>query len=456
MLLLNLCYEKETGEPKSGYFVPAVFYNAQAAEDKRPLEWRQPAHSNSIFAGRRLQPDDSKRTFLTDGFFPLVQVELHNYARKEWCSPPDNADTCKLDKNLFTILVNGIEVIVEYSSSRYSVDILVKSSKPHKETMEFVQAHFIHTIRQVCASQEGCPGVSLCEMIIRPECCGAGRTSPVLCAYRRTDQVIAVSELERRANEYPDYEHSWVEVVDENGKVVVPAGNDSAARLLGEEDHPSTATASDSVMRDDRADSHRQPIFITSEDVSTWRKLASWAWMSKVVPLRLHLKCGCRDGEHEVEQQPGRTFYLVDNDIQHALEESMRRGVIVFLASALNMVPSLGGMGSALRGLPLKDGTPIYRDSMESLSKRIIGEASKLVTVEEWRSLVEEDMQKSLTGGWMKAFLHSDSSVEADNAFKRDFMLTQVQYQMSSSTRPSAWICDDHLAQNPELLRRYL
>eukprot|EP00246_Nothoceros_aenigmaticus_P017738 TRINITY_DN888_c0_g1_i23.p1 TRINITY_DN888_c0_g1~~TRINITY_DN888_c0_g1_i23.p1 ORF type:complete len:376 (+),score=47.77 TRINITY_DN888_c0_g1_i23:153-1130(+) len=325
--------------------------------------------------------------------------------------------------------------------------------------MQFVQSHFIHTIRQVCASQEGCPGVSLREAIIRPACCGEGRHrdggSPVLCAYRTTQQVIAVSKLKELADEDVNYKHSWVEVRDEEGNVVVKAGDDSAARLLGEEEEPSKARAW-GMMTSDAAHSHRQQIYVTTEDVSKWHEVASRAWISKVVPLRLHLKCGCRDGEHEVEQQPGRTFYLVDNDIQHALEESMRRGVIVFLASALNMVPSLGGMGSALRGLPLKDGTPIYRDSMESLSKRIIGEASKLVTVEEWRSLVEEDMQKSLTGGWMKAFLHSDSSVEADNAFKRDFMLTQVQYQMSSSTRPSAWICDDHLAQNPELLRRYL
>eukprot|EP00246_Nothoceros_aenigmaticus_P009471 TRINITY_DN2499_c1_g1_i9.p1 TRINITY_DN2499_c1_g1~~TRINITY_DN2499_c1_g1_i9.p1 ORF type:complete len:422 (-),score=92.39 TRINITY_DN2499_c1_g1_i9:33-1271(-) len=102
--------------------------------------------------------------------------------------------------------------------------------------MEFVEAHFIHTIRQVCASQEGCPGVSLREAVIRPACCRGNGASPVLCAYRKDDQVIGVSELIRRRDEIPGYEHSWEQVVDEEGKVVLDAGKDGVALLLrGEE-----------------------------------------------------------------------------------------------------------------------------------------------------------------------------------------------------------------------------
>lgn len=83
MLLLDLCYEQKPGDSETGYLLPAIFDDEdfKAANGKRPTKWRRWKSSSleRVAAGRRLECADPQRTFLTDGFFPRVQVSASHH-----------------------------------------------------------------------------------------------------------------------------------------------------------------------------------------------------------------------------------------------------------------------------------------------------------------------------------------------------------------------------------------
>eukprot|EP00246_Nothoceros_aenigmaticus_P016451 TRINITY_DN748_c0_g1_i7.p1 TRINITY_DN748_c0_g1~~TRINITY_DN748_c0_g1_i7.p1 ORF type:complete len:302 (+),score=46.85 TRINITY_DN748_c0_g1_i7:840-1745(+) len=87
--------------------------------------------------------------------------------------------------------------MVKYTSSGYIVGLSVKSSKSQEETEKFLES-FVDALRKVCASQDGCPGVSLSDNIIWAE------ASSELCACCMKDQIIG-----SKADKTPKYEHSY-------------------------------------------------------------------------------------------------------------------------------------------------------------------------------------------------------------------------------------------------------
>jgi hypothetical protein len=76
----------------------------------------------------------------------------------------------ELEKGLIIINFKGIEVLVECNEMGYYIDVLVRSSLSHSETLEIVNDDILKTIYQYCASNNGCRGVWLVESIIRPQC----------------------------------------------------------------------------------------------------------------------------------------------------------------------------------------------------------------------------------------------------------------------------------------------
>lgn len=81
MLNLELCYEKEAGNPEAGLFVPSSLddQGKRALNGRRKLIWPMEDSSrasNSTYIGRRLECRDAFRTFLTPGFFPRFQVHF--------------------------------------------------------------------------------------------------------------------------------------------------------------------------------------------------------------------------------------------------------------------------------------------------------------------------------------------------------------------------------------------
>lgn len=61
-------------------------------------------------------------------------------------------------------------MLIECSETGYYIDVLVRSSLNHDETLEIINEDILKTIFQYCASIDGCRGVWLVESIIRPQC----------------------------------------------------------------------------------------------------------------------------------------------------------------------------------------------------------------------------------------------------------------------------------------------
>lgn len=77
MLRFHLCCEQRPGALDTGYFIPATFDDEglAATNGMRCWEWRTALNVDTdSFVGKRLECADRRRTFLTDGFFPRVQV----------------------------------------------------------------------------------------------------------------------------------------------------------------------------------------------------------------------------------------------------------------------------------------------------------------------------------------------------------------------------------------------
>lgn len=69
MLILELCYEQEPGNPNSSMLIPAILEEGRGKSQKWPL-----SAANCVYVGRHLECHDSSHMFLTPGFFPRLQV----------------------------------------------------------------------------------------------------------------------------------------------------------------------------------------------------------------------------------------------------------------------------------------------------------------------------------------------------------------------------------------------
>eukprot|EP00246_Nothoceros_aenigmaticus_P003440 TRINITY_DN14604_c0_g1_i1.p1 TRINITY_DN14604_c0_g1~~TRINITY_DN14604_c0_g1_i1.p1 ORF type:complete len:606 (-),score=110.01 TRINITY_DN14604_c0_g1_i1:463-2280(-) len=196
MVKLELCYEeKMTGGSVelTRYFVPSTLNdaNGKALIGERPLKWPlQQNHADSIHLGRRLQCKDQLTTFLGPGFFPRLQVRLRNKLFEKMGGKM-NAQQYSNERNLITLYVDGLEVLLESPGdiSDY-IDILVRSEKSSEQTLTFLTVHIIEEIQSFCASSHGSPGVTLVEAIMRPECVSL----LTLCTHRQ-NQVVLKEDL---------------------------------------------------------------------------------------------------------------------------------------------------------------------------------------------------------------------------------------------------------------------
>ncbi|EEF33354.1 protein TORNADO 1 [Ricinus communis] len=224
MLKLELCYDQDPSVPNSLLLIPSILEEGRG----RPQRW-QLSTPDCIYAGRHLECDDSNHMFLTPGFFPRLQVHLHNriMALK---NQHGATYTYNLEKYLIAININGIYVRVELGGQLgYYIDVLACSSKNLTETLRLIQQLIIPAIQSLCH------GVTLTESIIRPECV-QNLTPP---RYRKT-QNVSVQQLKQALNSVPadglyDYQHTWGPVLD-SGRPILRAGFDLARDLLSDDD----------------------------------------------------------------------------------------------------------------------------------------------------------------------------------------------------------------------------
>ncbi|XP_010252684.1 PREDICTED: protein TORNADO 1 [Nelumbo nucifera] len=222
MLKLELCYEQDPGNPNSLLLIPCILEEGRG----RTQKW-QISTSDCFYAGRHLECDDSSHMFLTPGFFPRLQVHLHN---KIFKSGTQHGATYSLEKYLISIIINGIHIRVELGGQLcHYIDILACSTKNLTETLRLFRQLIIPAIQSLCQ------GVTLTENILRPECV-KNLTPP---RYRKS-QFVSLQQLKQTLLSVPadsmyDYQHTWVPVAD-GGRPILRAGFDFARDLLSDDD----------------------------------------------------------------------------------------------------------------------------------------------------------------------------------------------------------------------------
>ncbi|RWR75863.1 Leucine-rich repeat [Cinnamomum micranthum f. kanehirae] len=222
MLKLELCYEQDPADPNSLLLIPAILIEGRG----RPQKW-QLSTPDCEYVGRHLECDDSSHMFLTPGFFPRLQVHLHN---KILGSKNPHAATYYLEKYLISITINGIHVRVELGGQLgYYIDVLACSTKNTTEMLRLFHQLIIPTIQGLCH------GVILIEHILRPECV-KNLTPP---RYRKT-QFVPLQQLKQALLTVPaegmyDYQHTWTSVSD-GSRTILLSGFDYARNLLSEDD----------------------------------------------------------------------------------------------------------------------------------------------------------------------------------------------------------------------------
>ncbi|KAJ0267042.1 Protein TORNADO 1 [Hirschfeldia incana] len=222
MKKLELCYEEDPSSPDSSLLVPSILEDGRVKTQKWQINTQ-----DCVYSGRHLQCDDSSHMFLTAGFFPRLQVHLHNRIME---LKNQQGATYSLEKYLIDITIQGINIRVELGGQLGDyIDVLACSTKSLTETLRLINQLIIPAI------QNSCHGVILLEHIIRPQCV-QDFTPPRL----RQSQFVSLQRLKEALSSVPaevmyDYQHTWDSVVD-SGKTILRAGFDLARDLLSDDD----------------------------------------------------------------------------------------------------------------------------------------------------------------------------------------------------------------------------
>ncbi|KAH6778575.1 tornado 1 [Perilla frutescens var. frutescens] len=222
MLKLELCCELDPSDPDSPLLIPSNLEEGRW----RPQRWPVNSPDNN-YVGRRLQCDDSSHMFLTPGFFPRLQVHLHN---KIMGLKNQHGASYSLEKYLISINMNGIHVRVELGGQLgYSIDVLACSTKSTTEMLRLFQQLIIPAIQSLCH------GITLMEYVLRCEC-----VKNLIPPRHRRSQFVPLHQLRRALLSVPadgiyDYQHTWDSVVDSGSQILGP-GFDFARDLLSDDD----------------------------------------------------------------------------------------------------------------------------------------------------------------------------------------------------------------------------
>ncbi|KAI0527216.1 hypothetical protein KFK09_002815 [Dendrobium nobile] len=223
MLKLELCYEQDPGNPKTLLLIPSLLKESQG----RRLPTWQPSTTECNYVGRRLECHETRQMFLSTGFFPRLQVHLHNKIFKQ---NERKGATYTLEKYLISIIINGIQIRVEFGgqSSNY-VDVLACSNKTVTEVLRLLSQLIRPTIQSIS------PGTSLSEYAIRPDCV----RFLIPPTFRRT-QLVSLPSLKEALLSTPadsiyDYQHTWSSLHNGN-RLLLHSGFDYARNLLADDD----------------------------------------------------------------------------------------------------------------------------------------------------------------------------------------------------------------------------
>ncbi|KAL7130857.1 hypothetical protein ABFS83_13G160400 [Erythranthe nasuta] len=227
MLKLELCCEQDPSNPDSLLLIPSVLEEGRWKPQRWPILLSP--DNNYNYVGRHLRCDDSSHVFLTPGFFPRLQVHLHN--KIMGLRNQQHGASYSLEKYLISININGVHIRVELGGQfGHSVDVLACSTKSPTEMLRLFQNLVIPAIHSLCQ------GFTLVECVLRSEC--VKNLTPH--RYRRKSQFVPLQQLKRALLSVPadsiyDYQHTW-DSVTESGSTIIGPGFDFARELLSDDD----------------------------------------------------------------------------------------------------------------------------------------------------------------------------------------------------------------------------
>ncbi|KAH9567131.1 hypothetical protein CY35_03G015000 [Sphagnum magellanicum] len=250
MVKMDFAYEDITLRESSSQSVKRLFVpttlqlDESVTKGERRLKWTSQFSSDAevIYMGQRLQCGDQDHTTLTPGFFPRIQVALHNYFNANW-----KHGELVNERNLMRIWRSGLEILIELSGDEMGgdvfIDVLVKSAKTKLETFQLVNDHVLSQIEHLCSVAQGCQGVALVRGVLRPKVV----QNLMLCKNRKNQTVLVevlkqelVEDLKRELLvenfELSQCVHTWPQVdvpLDDRDYLSISM-DDKVTSLLGE------------------------------------------------------------------------------------------------------------------------------------------------------------------------------------------------------------------------------
>ncbi|KAI5069469.1 hypothetical protein GOP47_0015770 [Adiantum capillus-veneris] len=162
---LQLACPSDNTQKHSDIFLPASLCG-KARESLLPGKYLRLNDRNASHVGRRLNVRDSKRTFLTPGIFPRLQVTFHNMLTTRGVN-------VELEQDILAFADAGSRVLVEFCAlegREHFIDILVCSQHTSNEALEWVHEKVTAEMMKVFADPRGIPGVDLTHSVIQPAC----------------------------------------------------------------------------------------------------------------------------------------------------------------------------------------------------------------------------------------------------------------------------------------------
>nr|GMC76509.1 protein TORNADO 1 [Ipomoea batatas] len=416
MLKLELCYEQDPSDPNSPLLFPCVLEEGRG----RPQKWQINA-PDCIYAGRHLECDDTSHMFLTPGFFPRLQVHLHN---KMIGLKSQYGATYSLEKYLISMSINGIYVRIELGFD-FARDLL--SDDDFREVLHRRYHDLYNLAVELQVPLENNPdhASNETESAVEPSFAGIAKgVEAVLQRLKIIEQEIRDVKQEIQGLRY--YEH----------------------RLLLELNHKVNYLVNYNGQLQERKVPNMF-YFVRTENFS--RRLVT-TMISGMNALRLHMLCEFRREMHVVEDQIGCEMMQVDNRAVKSLAPYMKK-FMKLVTFAMKIGAHLAaGMGEMIPDLSrevahLLDSPLLYSaagaGTAGAAGAAMAGAAGAAAFGRGDRNRGSRDIQQDLRTAqqWVLDFLR-DRRCSTGKDIAEKFGLWRVRYRDDGQI---AWICRRHM-----------
>ncbi|CDY17332.1 BnaA10g09660D [Brassica napus] len=410
MKKLELCYEEDPSSPDSSLLVPSILEDGRGKTQK----WQINNAQDCVYSGRHLLCDDSSHMFLTAGFFPRLQVNLHNRIME---LKNQHGATYSLEKYLIDITIQGINIrTVLKAGFDLARDLL--SDDDFRQVLQR-RYHDLHILAQELQvpTEDDPEAVPVTNELENVDPSFGGIAKGVEAVLRRLKIIEQeIRDLKQEIQGLRYYEH----------------------RLLIQLHHKVDYLVNYNVQMDERKVPNMF-YFITPENYG--RRLIT-SIVPGMVSLRIHMLCEFRREMHVVEDQLGCDVMQIDNRAVKCLAPYMT-GFMTLVTFALRIGANwAAGMGHMIPDL----GHAIAHLATPSVMAGAAGAAGAVGVAaalgrNRGRDRDIQEQEQRAAQQWLIDYLREQNcSTGKDIAEK--FGLWRVRYRDDGSI---AWICKRHM-----------